>query len=160
MLRLNVYVAGDAATTGLDAALAARFGDAPPAVSLMYTPLVRGGAQVACDAVAAISRGGNAVEVVEGAAKMPAGGKVFVSGQAKRGPDFAASITQTMEGLHQAVAHVGLTKASVVHVKAFIAPFSTISKKKSLPMKDDARRSGTMPPPIALSPWQTLQNCT
>src|ERR1700730_14601759 len=41
---------------------------------------------------------------------------------------------------------------------SFIAPFSTISYQKSLPRKVDARRSGTTPPPTALSPWHTLQN--
>jgi enamine deaminase RidA (YjgF/YER057c/UK114 family) len=150
VLRLNVYVADDAATPALDAVIAARFRDAPPAVSLMYTPLARPGALVACDAVAAVSRGATAVEIVDRAAVMPKGGKVFVSGQAKRGPDFAASIRQTMDGLHQAVAHVGLAKNSVVHVKAFITPFGSHALAKE---EIEKTYAGGPVPPIVIAEW-------
>jgi len=39
LLRLNVYVTSGALTAAMDAALAARFRDAPPVVTLMVTPL-------------------------------------------------------------------------------------------------------------------------
>lgn len=150
VLRLNVYVASDAATAGLDAAIAARFADAPPAVSLMFTPLARPGALVACDAVAAITQGGSTVEIRDGAALVPAGGKVFVSGQAKRGRDFASSITETMDGLHQAVAHLGLDRKSVVHVKAFITPFSSHALAKT---EIEKTYAGGPVPPIVITEW-------
>src|SRR3954466_60939 len=74
VLRLNVYISSEAATSAVDAVLAARFADAPPAVTLMYTPLSRSGALVACDAVAVVSTPASTVQIRDGVAVVPAGG--------------------------------------------------------------------------------------
>ncbi len=150
VLRLNVYVSAEAATPAVDAVLAARFADAPPAVTLMYTPLARTGALVACDMVAAISSSASTVQIRDGVAVVPAGGKVFVSGQAKRGADFASSVSGTMTDLHQSVVHLGLTKADVVHVKAFIAPFASHAVARAEIEKSYA---GGPVPPIVITEW-------
>ncbi len=47
---------------------------------------------------------------------------MFISGQAEKGPDVASAVKLTMAGLHRSLAHLGLAKADVVQVKAFIRP--------------------------------------
>jgi enamine deaminase RidA (YjgF/YER057c/UK114 family) len=145
VLRLNAYVSDPSATAAVDAAIATRFADAPPAVTLACTPLTKPGARVAFDAVAAVSNSRGTVEILTGGgAVMPPGGKVFVSGQANRGDNLAASVRTTMESLFKALAHVGLAKTDVVQIKAFITPFAdhaaaTAEVKKSF-------GDGPMPP--------------
>lgn len=150
VLRLNLYVANDDVTAPVEAVLAARFGAAPPAVTLVRSPLVRAGALVACDAVAVVTRRSRAIERSGDVAIMPAGGKVFVSGQAKRGKDFAASVTQTMDALHASLVHVGLGKADVVQVKAFINPMTSHAAARAEIEKSYA---GAPMPALVLSEW-------
>ena len=97
--------------------IAARFAAAPPAVTVAYTALAKAGALVAFDAIVVGDRAGSSVEfTADGAALMPAGGKVFVSGQAHAGPGLATSAKTVMHNLFRALEHVGLTKADVVQV--------------------------------------------
>lgn len=124
VVRLNAYVADDRSIAGVKAAVAARFAAAPPAFTLVRTPLAAAGAKVAFEAVAATSRAPSAVEVLgASAAVLPAGGKIFISGQAIKGTDLASSVKLTMAGLHRSVAHLGLKKSDIAQVKAFITPF-------------------------------------
>jgi len=88
--------------------------------------------------------------MLDGAAVMPAGGKVFVSGQAKRAAAFATSIAQTMDGLHEAVAHLGLAKTNVAQVRAFIAPFTSHAVARAEIEKSYA--DGPVPP-IVIAEW-------
>ena len=125
VVRLAAYVADGAAVAEVEAAVAARFAEAPPAFVLIRTPLAVPGAQVAFEAVATSARTASAVEVLDAsAAVLPAGGKIFISGQAIRGTDMASAVKLTMAGLHRSLAHVGLNKSDVVQVKAFIQPFA------------------------------------
>ena len=152
VVRLNVYVADDAATPAVDAAIAARFAGTPPAVTLVRTALPREGARVALDAVTAVSRAPSAVEVMADAAVMPAGGKVFVSGQAEKAPDLAGSARLTMASLHRSLAHLGLAKTDVVQVKAFIKPFSEHAVARAEVAKSF---EGGPVPPLVLVEWQS-----
>lgn len=151
ILRLNAYVSDDAATAAVDAAIAARFADAPPAVTLVHTPLSVKGALVGFDVIAAVSNAPASVRIAAGeSAVMPAGGKVFVSGQANPGPNLAASVTTTMGKLHASLAHIGLAKSDVVQVKALITPFADQAAAVAAIQQSYA---GGPVPPIVLIEW-------
>jgi enamine deaminase RidA (YjgF/YER057c/UK114 family) len=125
VVRLNAYVANASAMPAVHAAMAARFASSPVAFSLVPTPLTAAGALVAFEAVATTARAPRGVEVVNPLATvMPAGAKLFISGQAERGTDLASGVKLTMAGLQRTLTHFGLGKADVVQVKAFIRPFA------------------------------------
>lgn len=150
LVRLNVYVADDSVTPVVDAVLARRLAETPPAVTLVRSPLVVPGALVACDAVAVGAGEPKSVVIAGRASVMPAGGKLFVSGQARRAADFRSSVAQTMESLHASVAHVGRSKSDIVHVKGFITPFADHAVAKVEIARSFA--SGSVPP-IVLIEW-------
>ena len=118
MVRLNALVAVDADVEDVGAAVARRFAGAPVAYTLVRTPLAADGRRVAFEAVAVAAGNPAAVEVRGDAAVLPAGGKVFVSGQAEKGADLAEAVRATMAGLHRTLAHLGLSRTDVVQIKA------------------------------------------
>jgi enamine deaminase RidA (YjgF/YER057c/UK114 family) len=147
LARLNAFVADDRAVSAVEAAVAGRFRDLPVAFTVVRTPLAVPGAQVAFEAVGISSRPASAVEMLSrDAAILPAGGKVFISGQAERGSDMAAAVRATMAGLHRSVAHLGLRKADIVQVKAFIQPFA----EHAVAVREIAASfdGGTVPPMV------------
>lgn len=151
VVRLNAYVSDDGAVAGVETALAARFADAPPAFTLVRTPLTVAGAVVAFEAVATGSRTPSAVEIVNpAAAVLPAGGKIFISGQVERGPDLGRSAKLTMGGLYRTLEHLGLKKGDVVQVKAFIKPFSDHA---AAAREIAASFDGAPVPPIVIMEW-------
>jgi len=151
VLRLNAYVTDDDSAIAVDLAIASRFAQAPPALTLIRSPLTQAGARVAFDAVAASSRNVAAVTIQrEGTAVLPAGGKVFVSGQAADGADLAASVRLTMAELFRTIEHLGLTPKDVVQVKAFIQPFADhadAAREVNASFKDGGA------PPVVLAEW-------
>ncbi len=125
IVRLNAYVADDAAAGPVEAALAATRAAQPAAFTLVKTPLAAPGARVAFEAVAAAAPAGPRVNIREtAAAVLPAGGKIFISGQAERGTDVATAVRATMAGLMRTLEHLGLAATDVVQVKAFLTLFS------------------------------------
>jgi len=150
VVRLNFYVSDDAVTPVVHAALAARFRDAAPAVSIVRSVLSTPGARLECDAVAAVDRRAAAIEKIGTAAVLPAGAKAFISGQAKRGTDFADSVTQTMEALHVSLPGIGVSKSDVVQVKAFINPMSSHALARATIEKSYA---GGPIPAIVITEW-------
>jgi enamine deaminase RidA (YjgF/YER057c/UK114 family) len=174
ILRLNVYVANPELTPAVEQVIARRFADAPPAVTLAYTPLAKLHARVAFDAIAlyqtivppptaaADSRAQTIVPeslrkvqfTPGGVAIMPPGGKVFVAGQANPGPGLGNSVKAIMPNLFKALEHVGLGKESVVQVKAFIKPFS----EHAVAVAEIKASFGNLPmPPVVLVEWTTTQ---
>jgi enamine deaminase RidA (YjgF/YER057c/UK114 family) len=114
--------------------------------------LPRAAARVGCDAVALGSGEPAAVTVKAGVAVMPRGGKIFVSGQAKRAADLRASVALTMDALHASVAQLGRAKSDIVHVKGFITPFAD----HAIARAEIARSFPAGPvPPIVLIEWQS-----
>ena len=126
VIRLNAYVAAESDTPAVEAAIAARFAAHPPALTLVATPLVVPGARVAFDVVAAVSPAPAPTTVVwtDSGGVLPAGAKVFLSGQVERGDDLVSSVRRTMEGLHRTNADLGLAKTDVVQIKVFMQPFA------------------------------------
>ncbi|MFZ9839641.1 MAG: RidA family protein [Opitutaceae bacterium] len=151
ILRLNALVAADADLAAVEAAVARRFAAAPVAFTLVRTPLATAGRRVAFEAVA--PAGGEPTAVVHAggqAAVLPAGGKVFVSGQAEKGADVAEAVRRTMTGLHRTLAHLGLGAADVVQIKAFLAPFAD----HAAAVREVAASFGGRPvPPLVLVEW-------
>jgi enamine deaminase RidA (YjgF/YER057c/UK114 family) len=157
VLRLNVYVASPEVTAVVDQVIAKRFASAPPAVTVAYTPLAKPQARVAFDAIA-IPQAAITPPKIEfttnGAAIMPAGGKVFVAGQANPGPGLGNSVKAIMPNLFKALAHIGLGKESIVQVKAFIKPFS----EHATALAEIKASFGDLPmPPVVLVEWTTTQ---
>jgi len=156
VLRLNAYVADAADTPLVEAALAARFAGHAPAVTWASTPLTVPGARVAFDGVAVVSRAPAGIEWIEGAgAVLPAGAKVFVSGQLERGDDAAASVRRTMEGLHRTNNHLGLAKRDVVQVKVFLQPFT----EHQAAVREIAASFGDgASPPVIMVEWVSAEH--
>ena len=132
LVKLNVCVAKVEAVDGVRKALAERLrGKARPATAYVVAPLPRPEALVAMDAVAAAdpTAGGETVNRLSCAvygvpgfpqvAVLPAGGRVYISGQAEKGKDLAESTRLTLEGLRRTLTWLGLKDSGVVQLKAF-----------------------------------------
>lgn len=152
IIRLNAYVASESDTEAVEAAIAARFAAHPPALTLVATPLVVANARVAFDVVAAVSPAPApaAVAWTESGGVLPAGAKVFLSGQVERGDNLVSSVRRTMEGLHQTNAGLGLAKTDVVQIKVFMQPFA----EHPIAVREIAATfEGGRTPPIIVMQW-------
>jgi enamine deaminase RidA (YjgF/YER057c/UK114 family) len=130
IVKLNVYVNHPSVTTIVEQQLAAKFkGDHKPAVSFVTTPLPDPSQVVGLDAVAVSTQ----TELkrlppkTKGqpspAAILPAGPRVYISGQAEKGDGTLADATkQTMKSLFDTLKWMELSPADVVEVKAFLTP--------------------------------------
>ena len=150
IVRLNAFVASDTDVRAVDEAVARRFAGAPVAYTMVCTPLVTVGRRVAFEAITTAAENPSAVTLRGGAAVLPSGGKVFVSGQAEKGADVAEAVRATMAGLHRTLAHLGLRKADVVQIKAFIAPFADHA---AAVREVAASFDGGPVPPLVLIEW-------
>lgn len=150
VVRLHAYVGDDRAMGEVEALVAKRFTANAPALTVVRTPLALPGARVAFEAVAVSAAGGTGVKIADNAAVLPAGGKIFISGQAVRGDNLAAAVKATMAGLHRSVEHLGLKKSDVVQVKAFIKPFSDHA---AVGREVAASFDGAPVPPVVAMEW-------
>jgi len=150
VVRLNAYVVDRAPIPAVEAAVAARFAKMPVAFTLVVSPLEKSGARVAFEAVARSSRQPERVEVSPSAAVLPAGGKIFISGQAEKGTDVASAVRLTMAGLHRSLAQLGLKGSDVAQVKVFLQPFAEHAAAR----REVAASFGAGPvPPVVLLEW-------
>ncbi|MEX0818857.1 MAG: RidA family protein, partial [Pirellulaceae bacterium] len=161
-VKLNVYVARDDATREVESALAATFsGSHKPAVSFVTTALPWPKALVAFDAVgvaeqaagnpsAADRLGGRAGQ---SCAVLPAGPRVYISGQAEMGDGTLPDATrQTLASLGRTLEFLELSKQHVVQVKCFLAPMTRIADAE----QEIARFFHDSPvPPCAFVEWQS-----
>ncbi len=169
VVKINV-VAADADVAGkVREALAIKFfqsREAKPAVSYVTGKLRHPDALVAMDAVVAapttgrkegsrtrIPRRDENHRRLAHAATLPAGPKVYVSGQAEKGKDIAEMTRKTMESLGATLKHLGLGPRDVVQVKSFLGPITDA---------DDAEREivaffrdEPLVPPLAFVEWTT-----
>ncbi len=153
VVRLTAYASSDAADAAASAAVARGFADRPVALTRLRTPLAAAGATLAFEAVAVGRRPAAGVTVSDaGAAVLPAGGKIFISGQAERGPDLAAAVRLTMAGLWRTLDHLGLRRTDVVQVKAFITPFAGHA---AATREIAASFGGASVPPVVLLAWES-----
>ncbi len=154
VVRLTAYVADAATIPVVEEWIAERFAATPVAFSLVRTPLAVSAAKLALEAVATTTRESSPTAVTRGehAAVLPAGGKIFISGQAEKGTYLASAVRLTMAGLHRSLAHVGLRKTDVVQVKAFVRPFADHEAARR---EIAASFDGAAPPPLVLIEWQS-----
>lgn len=160
-LKLNVYVRDPEVTAVVEQQLAKTFAGAhKPAISYVTTSLTPRSPAVAIDAVAVSSRT-DVKEVLRlppaekgqecSAAILPAGPRVYISGQAEKGDGTLADATkQTMKSLFDTLAWLELSPADVVEVKAFVTPMKESSVAISEMMKSFGDET---PPPISVVEW-------
>lgn len=147
LVKVNVYLARADDRDGFQAVFARRMAVAGgrPAVGYVVTALPRPRVLLGLDAVAvsdkepakpgaverfnhidlSVQRAGNHIAV------LPAGGRLFISGQAEPGDNLAEATRKTLEGLDATLKHFGLTKAQVVQAKAFLQPMESVGEAES-----------------------------
>lgn len=164
LVKVNVYAANPEIIEAVDQAFARKFAAAAPAVSYVVGQLSQPGALVALDAVAVA--GGEPLATVKRtphAAVMPAGARVYISGQAQKGANPIEATRKTLENLRATLKHLGLTTADVVQAKAFLTPiaaardvrkeFAAFFGERALPPLVFVEWSSVLPIEIELIAW-------
>lgn len=153
LVRLHLCVKDDATAQQVRQELARRFsGTNKPAVTIVTGALALPEALVALDAVAAAPDAKvNLVQIQAKSAILPAGPRVFISGQAEPG-DLAKATRGTMQSLGRSLNYLGLEKSAVVQLKAFVTP---IEGQKTV-LEEMRRFFGDRPlPPVVLVEWKS-----
>jgi enamine deaminase RidA (YjgF/YER057c/UK114 family) len=157
VVKLNVVAANLEVAEEVRRALAEKFAgrQAKPAVSYVISKLPQAGALVAMDAVWILP--GEKVERAERRpsdpefhSRIPAGSKVYVSGQAEKGKDIEEMTRATMNSLGATLEHLGLGWEDVAQVKAFIGPIAEAETARH----EIEKRFDTSPP-IVFVEWTT-----
>jgi enamine deaminase RidA (YjgF/YER057c/UK114 family) len=128
VLQLNCYVARQDDAEALLAGVSESFAKLQPAVSVVVSPLPHPDAMLALDAVAV--SGAEQVPAVRfdpGAATLPAGSRIYISGQAEPGT-LREATQKTLASLSATLRHLGRSDADVVQVKCFLTPMSSVGE--------------------------------
>lgn len=160
LIKLNIYVARDDFADTVRQSLAALFkGEVKPAVTFVSGKLPHPEALVALDAVAVSSD----ADVAQPASKpadrqaradsaiLPAGPKVYVSGQAERARDLAEATRLTMVSLGKTLDFLQLSFDRVVQVKAFLAPMASVAEAEA----EIAKFFPGRVPPLVFVEWRS-----
>ena len=134
------------------------------AMSFVTATLPQPDALVAMDAVAVSDANIQAVARVRmprmmglkgaAAAVLPAGGKYYISGQAKNGP-LPEAVTNTLASIEKTLQFLGLDKSRVVQLKAFMQP---ISAADSVQAQIAEFFAPDPPPPTVFVEWTSSAN--
>lgn len=165
IVKLNAYVAQPEDVPKVREALTrARSRFRSCAVSIVTTALSQPDALVALDAVAIsdanIQTVGRvrmprfATLKVAAAAVLPAGGKYYISGQAKNGP-LPEAVTNTLASIEKTLKFLNLDKSRVVQLKAFIQPISAADSVQAQIVEFFAPDT---PPPTVFVEWTSSTN--
>jgi enamine deaminase RidA (YjgF/YER057c/UK114 family) len=162
LVKVNVYVTRPETVDTVKKAFARKFpAAARPAVSFVAGKLAQPDALVALDAVAVSALDpGPAVKLLSSAklhrstgahaAVLPAGARVYVSGQAEKGKDLAEATRRTLESLRATLKFLELTDAHVVQLKAFYHPVAQLGDVQA----EVAKFFGDRPvPPLVFVEW-------
>jgi enamine deaminase RidA (YjgF/YER057c/UK114 family) len=151
---LNLYVAREEIGDVVWKKLAERFpSEQRPAVSLVVTPLPQPGALISLDAVAVArpAKSLNDVTLQPQAAILPAGSRIYVSGQAEPGT-LREATRKTLESLTASLAHCRRADRDVVHVKCFLQPMQSVAE-----VQDEIARyyGADRTPPVSFVEWKS-----
>jgi enamine deaminase RidA (YjgF/YER057c/UK114 family) len=129
VVRLNVYVARPEKLPLVQAALARRFpGERRPSVTYAVTPFADSQVLISLDAVATTFSSPEKVRRSPPAAGpfahtvSPAGGRIYVAGQAESGADLGEATRKTLASLRATLAWMGRSDDDILALKAFVAP--------------------------------------
>lgn len=164
VVKLNVCAASDEVAEMVRGVLAKKFsGPAKPATSFVVGRLARPDALVAVDAVI-IDRGSTNDAVkrtktkppVPGTlrcsdrATLPAGRRVYISGQAEPSKEPAEATRLTLESLKRTLTHLELSLDHVVQIKSFLGPIAAVDEAE----REIVRFFGDAPtPPLVFVEW-------
>ncbi len=171
LVKVNCYLASQAIAEETieeltDRKFTAKFPDLKLSVmNFVVTALPNPNALIALDAVAATS--GEAlgdVKRLNGASILPAGSRLYVSGQAEKGDTLRQATRKTLESLSATLKHCGRTDNDVVQVKCFLQPMSSVAEvqdeiaryygKESVPPTSFVEWKSSSPPiEIELVAW-------
>ncbi len=126
LVRLTITLVDESDHAAAADVLARRFPDHAPAVTWQGSPLARPGARVAVEAIAVSAQRPDLTTLTaDGGALLPAGSRIFLSGQAERGSDVASSVALTMASLLRSAKELGAAPAGVAQIRVFLQPFSS-----------------------------------
>lgn len=159
LVKLNVCVANETVAGEFQQFLAARLQGQPAvAVSVVQSRLPKSAALLSIDAVAVadppagtrrIGRTNHSPRSLS--AILPAGSKLYVSGQAEKGADLAEATHKTLVSLQSTLRHLGSDLADVVQVKGFLTPMADVGAAE----KAIADFFGKGVPPCVFVEWQS-----
>lgn len=157
--RLNVYLAEDALLDPVQAALARRYsGHRRPAVTYAVTPHADARVKVSLDAVALLATPVDKVFGVDAPAKLfpirviPAGGRIYVAGQAENSEDLAEATRKTLASLRATLEHLGRGDGDVLSLKAFV---NRVSDAALVQAEIAGFYGGADSPPLSLVEWKS-----
>jgi enamine deaminase RidA (YjgF/YER057c/UK114 family) len=154
LVKLNVYLTREDLRSMAERSLVARFGrDQRPAVSYVVTPLPVDGALVAVDAVAVadVSPRRESVVLLGDAAVLPAGSRVYISGQAESGT-LREATRKTLASLKATLEHCGRSEGDIVQLKCFLTPMALADEVLD-EVGQHFRPNRT--PPVSLVEWRS-----
>ncbi|HSH96063.1 MAG TPA: RidA family protein [Roseimicrobium sp.] len=123
VVKLNIGLTAPETVPAVWSVLARRFPtNAQPAVAFFVGALPAPGALVAIDAVAVARK----VATGSDFSILPAGGAVYVSGQAEKGT-LAEATQKTLAGLRATIRQLGIDRNQIIQLKAFLQPMSDVA---------------------------------
>ena len=160
IVRLNVCVANAEAVDPVRATLTKLLPNGKrPAVTFVVGSLADPGAKVAMDAVAIVDQKLPRVHFVgpdgpmgHRAAILPAGGRVYISGQAEKGATPAEAARKTLASLRDTLEFLGLDDSHVVQCKSFLKP---ISATADVAKEFEAHFGKGKVPPLVFVEWES-----
>jgi enamine deaminase RidA (YjgF/YER057c/UK114 family) len=152
LVNLNLYATRAEDVFATERTLAQRFrGGRKPAVSYVVTRLEVPDALVALDAVAMAGERRPAPGNTN-VAILPAGSRVYFSGQAERADSLAEATRKTLEALRATLKHVGVDENQVVQLKAFVKPATGAADVRAEVAKFFGSRQA---PPVVCVEWDS-----
>jgi predicted acyl esterase/enamine deaminase RidA (YjgF/YER057c/UK114 family) len=152
--KLNLYVAKESLASDIEKRVRAAAGLRPaPAISLVVTRLPLPAALVALDAIAVADKNEPVLSVTpfRGGSVMPAGSRIYVSGQAEKADTLREATRKTLDSLTATLQHSGRASGDFVQLKCFFQPMTSISEVRAAISDYFAPKA---PPPVVYVEWK------
>ncbi|MCA9432497.1 MAG: RidA family protein [Candidatus Omnitrophica bacterium] len=156
LLRLHICAESQEVVDRTRDFLRKKFGESnAPTVTYVVGDLPLPGRKIAIDAIAVLGKGetdGKPHESGEDETRvLPAGPRVFISGQAEKG-EFEEGVRGTMRSLFETLDFLGLSPSDIVQLKGFVQPIERAEEARSLMVECF---EGSSAPPIVLVEWSS-----